>query len=85
MMNETNWTNETLSYMIFMANAWSESVCKAIYGKVLGEHIWNKYLGYVHADGLYAAMSKMIFELDSENLKKLIDYACSKYNGRASR
>ena len=85
MINDTNWTNETLSYMIFMANVWSENVCKAIYGKLLGQHIWDKYISYVNNDGMYGAMAKLVFELDNENLKKLIDYACSKYNGRTNR
>ena len=28
---DTNWTNETLSYMIFMANMWSKEICLKIY------------------------------------------------------
>ena len=84
-MNDTNWTNETLSYMIFMANAWSYGMCINIYGKNLGNHIWEKYTSYVENDGLYAAMARLVFELDSANLKKLIDAACKKYNGRKNR
>ena len=39
---DTNWTNETLSYMIFMANMWSEEICQKIYGNSFGGYMWDK-------------------------------------------
>ena len=82
---DTNWTNETLSYMIFMANKWSFNLCLKIYGNNMGMHIWEKYSSYVDSNGLYGAMARLVFELDKENLKKLIDAACTSYNGRSNR
>lgn len=82
---DTNWTNETLSYMIFMANMWDQKICNKIYGELFGGYIWQKYINYVNESGTYGAMSRMIFELDKENLKLLIDFACSQFNGRGKR
>lgn len=82
---DTNWTNETLSYMIFMANMWGQDICYKIYGELFGKYIWQKYINYVDESGTYGAMSRMIFELDKENLKLLIDFACSQFNGRGKR
>ena len=83
--SDTNWTNETLSYMIFMANMWDQEICHKIYGELFGSYIWQKYINYVDESGTYGAMSRMIFELDKENLKLLIDFACSQFNGREKR
>lgn len=82
---DTNWTNETLSYMIFMANMWNKEICLKIYGYSFGKHIWDKYINYVSESGIYGAMARIIFELDKENLKLLIDAACTEFNGRNKR
>lgn len=82
---DTNWTNETLSYMIFMANMWNKEICLKIYGYSFGKHIWDKYINYVSESGTYGAMARIIFELDKENLKLLIDAACTEFDGRNKR
>ena len=47
--------------------------------------MWEKYTNYVNESGTYGAMARMIFELDKENLKLLIDAACTEFNGRNKR
>jgi len=84
-MNTTNHENETLSYMIYMANRWSKFECIHIYGKDMGKHIWSKYEEYYDRCGMYGAISKLVYELDSTNLPKLLNRACELYNGRANR
>ena len=47
--------------------------------------MWEKYTNYVSESGTYGAMARIIFELDKENLKLLIDAACTEFNGRNKR
>ena len=78
-------SNETLSYMIYMANRWGKDEAVKIYGEMLGNHIWEKYMSYANSSGMYAAYAKLVFELDSDNLKLLLDRATSIYDGSKYR
>ena len=49
------------------------------------QYIWDKYINYVSESGTYGAMARIIFELDKENLKLLIDAACTEFDGRNKR
>lgn len=77
--------NETLSYMIYMANKWSEIESIRIFGEDLGKHIWNKYLAFCEDHGMYGAYSMFVFELSSNNLELLLNRACELYNGRTNK
>lgn len=78
-------SNETLSYMIYMANRWGKDEAIAIFGEMLGNHIWAKYMSYANSDGMYAAYSRLVFELDTDNLNLLLERATSVYDGRKFR
>ena len=89
-------TNETLSYMIYMANSWCPEEAAIVFnGKEnydtynweysLGWHIWNKYRSFCEDFNMYAAYSLLIFELDDDNREKLLNRACELYNGRDKR
>lgn len=90
-------TNEALSYAIYMANAWNINECAKVFnGKdnssdpdewrfSIGEHIWNKYLEYVKTFTMFGAYMRLLYELDNNNLKKLLDRACELYDGRKNR
>lgn len=78
-------SNETLSYMIYMANRWGRDEAIKIFGGMLGMYIWDKYMKYANSESRYAAYSRLVFELDEDNLKLLIDRATSIYNGRNFR
>ena len=81
----TNNTTAVLSYAIYMANAWSMSEAVTVYGKNLGEHIFNKWVGYNSDGGPTYASMKLVYELDSTNLEKLVERANELYEGRANR
>ena len=81
----TNNTTAVLSYAIYMANAWSKSEAITIWGKMLGEHIWNKWVSYNELYGTHAASMKLVYELDNTNLEKLVERANELYEGRASK
>ena len=88
-------TNEALSYAIYMANSWNESECSYVfngyginnenYEYSIGHHIWEKYVQYYENRGVYGAPMKLLYELDSKNLKLILDRACELYNGRENR
>ena len=91
-----NHTNEALSYAIYMANRWNESECSYVFNKYsnieydaykysLGHHIWNKYMEYYRANGMYGASMKLLYELDSNNLELILNRACELYDGRKNR
>ena len=81
----TNNTTAVLSYAIYMANAWSMSEAINVYGKNLGEHIFNKWVGYNSNGGPTYASMKLVYELDNTNLEKLVERANELYEGRANR
>lgn len=83
------YTNETLSVIIYMCNTWSQCESLEIFGGAheydLGYHIWNQYEEMCENYGTYGAIPMFIAYLDTENYQKLVDRACSKYNGRNYR
>ncbi len=89
-------SNETLSYMIYMANSWSPEEAAIIFNGEnncndetwkfsLGWHIWNKYRSFCEDFNMYAAYSLLIFDLDDNNREKILARACSLYDGRINR
>lgn len=77
--------NETLSYMIYMANKWSKYESVKVFGEDLGNHIWNKYEEYCSTSGMYGAYSRLVYELSKTNLDLLLNRACELYNGRENK
>lgn len=84
-MNMKNRSNETLSYMIYMANRWGKDEAISIFGEMLGSHIWAKYMSYANNYSMYDAYSRLVFELDTDNLNLLLERATSIYDGRKFR
>ena len=76
--------NETLSVMIYLANSWSKEESIKIYGDILGNHIWSKWVGYNDDCNAIYANAKLIYELDSINLELLAIRATQLYNGRSN-
>lgn len=74
--------NSVLSYGIYMMNRWSFDESKYLFGSILGEHIWNKWMRYMDDFGIYGAPMKLLFELDSTNYELIVERACSLYDGR---
>lgn len=81
----TNNTTAVLSYAIYMANAWCEEEANKVFGKVLGEHIFSKWVSYNEMYGTHGASMKLIYELDETCLEKLVERANELYEGRRSR
>ena len=77
--------NETLSYMIYMANKWSPNEAKRVFGEDLGKHVWDKYEEYCESSGMYGAYARLVFELSNDNLDLLLRRACELYDGRKNR
>ena len=75
---------ETLSVMIYLANSWSKEESIKIYGEILGNHIWNKWVGYNDDCNVIYANAKLIYKLDSINLELLAIRATQLYNGRSN-
>lgn len=65
---ETKKINQVTNFMYYMYNRWNLTEAKYLFGKVLGQHIFDKYIGYGYGKELlwYA-------ELDSTSKQKLID------------
>lgn len=89
-------SNEALSYAIYMANSWNINECAIVFNGEdnvssdnweysLGHHIWNKYCSYYNDYTVYGACMRLLYELDKDNLQKLLDRACSLYDGRKNR
>ena len=75
-----------------MWNKWNKEEAASVFNNPgqdweysLGEHIWNKWLDYCGNVGATAAPSMMVMSLDEGNLNKLIQRACTLYNGRRNR
>ena len=82
-------SNETLSYHIYMWNTWNRDECANIFNGdgqeweySLGEHIWSKWVDYCNRVGATAAPSLMVANLSEGILNKLIERACTLYDGR---
>ena len=68
-----------------MYNKWSESEAVKTFGKLMGEHIWGKWVSYNEMYGTHGASMKLIYELDDTNLKILVERANTLYEGRKSK
>jgi hypothetical protein len=64
--------------ILFMANQWSKETAIAIFGKVMGEHFWSKWVGNETPD--HRTM-RLFYEMSDTNLQVLIDYVKTNYNG----
>ena len=80
--------NDVTSFMYFMWNMWSQSVCHEVFaGASCGpHHIWNKWCeAYNYAGGAWGATELFFRELDKTNRDILVAYAITKYNGGTRR
>lgn len=87
-----NTNKEVLSFNIYMCNHWSKEECIAIFNKPgedwvysLAFHLWYKWEDFCDRHGSIGAIPYFVFELDENNLNKLINHACEIYDGRGYR
>lgn len=68
--------------VLFMANHWNEEMAVTIFGKVMGEHFWRKWLSaYDRNDkGPDYATMQLFYEMTVDNLNTLVNYAIKYYN-----
>jgi hypothetical protein len=68
--------------ILFMSNEWSNETAEKIFGKVMGQHFYNKWCSrhenFNHPD--YATMS-MFYEMEDSYMQVLLDYIGKNYNG----
>lgn len=57
--------------ILFMANKWDYEMSLSIFGNVMGSHYWLKWCQYHDVSPDYATM-RLFYEIDDENLQKLI-------------
>jgi hypothetical protein len=67
------------NFMYYMFNRWCRNEAHVIYGKVLGEHIFTKYVSYIER-GL--GELRFYAELDDECKNKLVTRANQVYNNK---
>lgn len=78
-------TKIVLSFFVYMFNKWSLDECMSVFdGDIdntycLAWHLWNKWETY-HGD-----VSTFVGCLDEGNLERLVQRACSLYDGREPR
>lgn len=68
------------SYMKFMYNQWDYNMCISIFGEMLGDHIWGKWLDTRERDGIDAAITNIWWELDRDCIEKILARAFETYN-----
>ena len=68
------------AYMKFMYNQWDHDMCISIFGEMLGDHIWGKWLAVREYDGVDAAITNIWGKLDYGCLEKILDRAFKTYN-----
>lgn len=78
-------TTAVLNFAIYMSNAWDKTEAIKIFGENIGEHIFNKWVGYASDRGPTYASLALVYDLDSNNLEKLVERACKLYDGRRRR
>ena len=66
-------------YFFFMWNRWDERECHKIFGEMLGNHLWNKWITYCQEKGSHHATSKFYAELDCTNREILVEYCIQYY------
>ncbi len=64
--------NEVTNFMYYMYNRFSLAESKCIYGDLLGEHIYNKYIDCLNKD---LGELRFYAELDNVCRRKLVDRA----------
>jgi hypothetical protein len=60
-----------------MANQWSKDVAIDIFGKVMGEHFWSKWVGNESPD--HRTM-RLFYEMSDTYMQQLLDYIEINYN-----
>lgn len=63
--------------IMFMANQWSKEVAHQIYGKVMGDHFYNKWTGAGTSD---LGTMRLFYSMSEEYLQQLIDAALKHYS-----
>ncbi len=82
---ERTQENIVSSYFYYMWCGWgTKEECIYVFGKVLGEHFWEKWCGIYHENRRGAA-EIFYAELSTDNRRKLVERACEVYNGDSRR
>lgn len=61
------------AYMKWMYNHWDLMVCRDVYGDDLGNHIWNKWVGWYKRMGVSGAISEFWFNADPSTRNKVLE------------
>lgn len=69
-------SNEVTNFMYYMYNKWDERESKTIFGDMLGEHIFNKWLQHQRNEMRWYA------ELDTQCRNKVVQRANELYGKR---
>ena len=77
----TNTRKVVDNFFYFMWNQWSEDKCMELFkeNKMLGEHIWNKWLRNAEDVGPCAAVAPFYASIDNGVRQTLIDAAMEHY------
>lgn len=75
-------TNVVSQFYFFMWNVWTKDVCLEIYGKIMGEHFWNKYKFYKREYGHGSAVARMYFDMTDSNRNMLVEAAIEHYKNQ---
>lgn len=74
--------NVVSQFYFFMWNVWTKDVCLEIYGKVMGEHFWSKFIGYHDAGGFDHAVAKMYADISDHYRDDLVNAAIEYYKNK---
>lgn len=68
--------------VLFMANRWDRETATEIWGKVMGEHFWSKWVGVCERTKYPdLATMRLFYDMSPNYLQKLIDYVEANYKG----
>lgn len=67
-------------YLFFMWNEWCKDICLAIFGKLMGEHIWGKWCHLCEEYRSVGAPAAIYSELDAEKRRAIVERAIKHYN-----
>lgn len=72
--------SELECFLYYMWNAFNYDKCIQIFGEYLGNHIINKWVGYIEQCGAEGAPALLYANIDDDCRKKLVEAAITYYN-----